>query len=109
VVSHHSLTILEKVCTVRANVAVPALEDEGERDAVWEALRARKLEEGHQLVEVDGRPALDRLDQLAFEIESMGRTPKDDPAFFLAAGAAGVLAGRTSARGRNWSEKAPGA
>ena len=109
VVSHHSLTILEKVCTVRANVAVPVLDDERERDAVWEALRARKLEERHQLVEVDGRPALDRLDQLAFEIESMGRTPKDDPAFFLSAGAAGVLAGRTSARGRNWPGKVPGA
>jgi hypothetical protein len=96
VVSHHSLTILEKVCTARANVAVPVLEDE-QRDAVWEALRARKLEEKHQLVEVDGRPALTRLDELGFEIESMGRTTKDDPAFFLAAGAAGVLAGRLAA------------
>jgi len=101
-VSHHSLTILEKVCTVRANVAVPVLDDEGERDAVWEALRARKLEERHQLVEVDGRPALAKLDQLAFEIESMGRIPKDDPAFFLSAGAAGVLAGRLAASARRW-------
>jgi hypothetical protein len=99
VVSHHSLTILEKVCTVRANVAVPVLEDD-QRDAVWEALRRRKLEEKHQLVEVDGRPALAKLDELAFEIESMGRTPKEDPAFFLAAGAAGVLAGRMSAESR---------
>jgi len=99
VVSHHSLTILEKVCTARANVAVPVLEDE-QRDAVWEALRARKLQEKHQLVEVDGRPALTKLEELGFEIESMGRTPKDDPAFFLAAGAAGVLAGRLAAGSR---------
>jgi hypothetical protein len=97
VVSHHSLTILEKVCTARANVAVPVLEEERERDAVWELLRARKLEEKHQLVEVDGRPAVAKLEELGFEIESMGRTPKDDPAFFLAAGAAGVLAGRMAA------------
>ena len=96
VVSHHSLTILEKVCTARANVAVPVLEDE-QRDAVWGPLRARKFEEKHQLVEVDGGPALTKLDELHFEIESMGRTPKDDPAFFLAAGAAGVLAGRMAA------------
>jgi hypothetical protein len=102
VVSHHSLTILEKVCTSGANVAVPVLDDDRERDAVWEALRVRKLEERHQLVEVDGRPALAKLDELGLEIESMGRTAKDDPAFFLAAGAAGVLAGRMAAGSRTY-------
>jgi Protein of unknown function (DUF3866) len=102
VVSHHSLTILEKVCTVRANVAVPVLDDALEREAVWEALRARELEERHHLVEVDGRPALDRLGDLDLEIESMGRAARDDPAFFLAAGAAGVLAGRLAASSRRW-------
>jgi hypothetical protein len=100
VVSHHSLTILEKVCTAGANVAVPVLDDPRERDAVWQALRGRKLEEKHQLVEVDGRPALAKLDGMGFDVESMGRTPKDDPAFFLAAGAAGVLAGRMAAGSR---------
>jgi len=75
---------------------------------VWEALRARKLEERHQLVEVDGRPALDRLDELGLEMDSMGRTAKDDPAFFLAAGAAGVLAGRLAASSRRWRTTMPG-
>jgi hypothetical protein len=32
----------------------------------------------------------------------MGRGPRDDPAFFLAAGAAGVLAARMAAAGRRW-------
>ena len=32
----------------------------------------------------------------------MGRTPADDPAFFLAAGAAGVLAGRMATGARAW-------
>jgi hypothetical protein len=36
------------------------------------------------------------------EIESMGRAARDDPAFFLAAGAAGVLAGRLAASSRRW-------
>jgi hypothetical protein len=35
-------------------------------------------------------------------VESMGRTRKDDPAFFLAAGAAGVLAGRMAAGSRSY-------
>src|SRR3990170_111106 len=102
VVSHHSLTILERVCTARANVAVPTLEDEGQRDAVWDALRARKLEERHQLVEVDGRPGVDLLATSGVEIESMGRRPSDDPAFFLAASAAGVLAARMVVASRRY-------
>ncbi len=102
VVSHHSLTILAEVCTIRANVAVPSLTDEQQRAAVWDALRLHGLEDRHQLVDVTGQPALDELERRGFEIESMGRTPADDPAFFLAAGAAGVLAGRMAANSRRY-------
>ncbi|HJU57972.1 MAG TPA: DUF3866 family protein [Actinomycetota bacterium] len=100
-VSHHSLTILDRICTVEVNVAVPAL-DGSNRDAVWDGLRDRRLEERHQLVETDGKPALDELDRVGIEPDSMGRTRTDDPAFFLAAGAAGVLAGRMAARAARW-------
>ncbi len=102
VVSHHSLTILEHVCHVAANVAVPVLADERQREAVWNALRARALEDRHHLVEVDGRPGVEELDRRGVEVTSMGRSPADDPAFFLAAGAAGVLAGRMAAEARRY-------
>jgi hypothetical protein len=102
-VSHHSLTILERIAAPGANVAVPVLGDD-ERDVVWKALRARRLEERHQLVETDGRPALAELERRGVEVRSMGRTPNDDPAFFLSAGAAGVLAGRMAARARVWTD-----
>jgi Protein of unknown function (DUF3866) len=105
VVSHHSLTILADVCHVSANVAVPVLEDEAERDAVWNALRERKLEEKHQLVEVDGMPALDELERRGVVVASMGRSAADDRAFFLAAGAAGVLAGRMAADARRYRRR----
>ena len=100
-VSHHSLTILGQVCTVQVNVAVPTLEG-AERSTVWDALRTAALEERHQLVEGDGRPALAELESAGVRLESMGRTPVDDPSFFLAAGAAGVLAGRMAAGSRTW-------
>ncbi len=100
-VSHHSLTILERICTARANVAVPAL-DGAQRDVVWQALRSRELEERHQLVEADGLPAIEELERRGVEVESMGRTPADDPVFFLSAGAAGVLAGRMAVGSRAW-------
>jgi hypothetical protein len=100
-VSHHSLTILSEVCLVPANVAVPLLEG-SQREAVWGALRAARLEERHQLVEVPGAPALDLLAERGVEVRSMGRSPREDPVFFLAAGAAGVLAGRMAAGSRTW-------
>ncbi len=103
-VSHHSLTILGQVATCRANVAVPQLEDPSQRAAVWGALLARRLEERHQLVEADGRPALAELERRGVEVRSMGRSPVDDPAFFLAAGAAGVLAGRMAVTARSWQQ-----
>jgi hypothetical protein len=101
--SHHSLTILRDVCAVDVNVAVPALADP-DRDVVWDALRAARLEDRHQLVEVDGRPALAELERLHVHVESMGREPVDDPAFFLAAGGAGVLAGRMAASSRRYRD-----
>ena len=104
-VSHHSLTILDRVCMVAANVAVPAL-DGPERDLVWDALRGLRLEERHQLVEADGRPALDELSRAGIHAESMGRSAADDPVFFLAAGAAGVLAGRMAAGSRRYRRDA---
>lgn len=102
-VSHHSITILGSVCTTVANVAVPVLGDL-ERNTVWDALRAARLEERHQLVEVDGRPALGKLAESGVEVRSMGRGPDEDPAFFLAAGAAGVLAARMAEGTRRWRE-----
>jgi hypothetical protein len=104
-VSHHSLTILADVCKVDVDVPVPALADEAQRSTVWDALRSRRLEETHHLVEVDGKPALDELRARGLDVRTMGRGIDDDPAFFLAAGAAGVLAGRMAAENRKWHEE----
>jgi hypothetical protein len=104
-VSHHSLTILADVCRVDVNVPVPAMPDDDEREEVWGALRERKLEERHHLVEVDGSPAIDELRACGVDVRTMGRGIDDDPAFFLAAGAAGVLAGRMAAEDRRWRRR----
>jgi hypothetical protein len=101
-VSHHSLTILRDVCRVRTDIPVPVLEADDEREAIWGALRSAHLEDHHQLVEVDGRPGLDELVARGVQVHSMGRRVDDDPAFFLAAGAAGVLAGRMAAGNSRW-------
>ncbi|MGH2673628.1 MAG: DUF3866 family protein [Actinomycetota bacterium] len=103
-VSHHSLTILADVCKVGVNVPVPVLAREEQRTVVWDALRSRHLEKVHQLVEVDGQPAVEELRARGVGVRTMGRGIDDDPAFFLAAGAAGVLAGRMAAENRRWRQ-----
>jgi len=103
-VSHHSLTALGRVVLVPAHVAVPVIDHEARREAVWTELRAAKLDERHQLVEVTGQPAVDLLAERGIEADSMGRRVNDDPEFFLAAGAAGVLAGRMAAGDRLWRQ-----
>ena len=106
--SHHSVTILRDVCTAQCNVPVPALGDPAHRLIVWDALRQANLEERHHLVEVDGRPGIVGLDDRGLRVRSMGRGPDDDPAFFLAAGAAGVLAARMAAADRRWRPRPDG-
>lgn len=103
-VSHHSITILADVTTVQANVAVPTLEAP-ERPVVWKALRDAQLEQKHRLVEVLGWPAAHRLEEAGVGVTSMGRSLEDDPVFFLAAGGAGILAGRMSAGSQAWKRE----
>jgi hypothetical protein len=91
-VSHHSLTAIERVAMGSLQVAVPVLADAEQRTVLGEALAG--IGERHTIVEVPGEPALDLLAEFGIRAESMGRSVEEDPAFFLAAGAAGVLAGR---------------
>lgn len=107
-VSHHVLTALSKVALVPIHVAVPSIEDPDRRAVVWDSLRRAGLHEQHQLVEASGAPALELLAARGIAPESMGRGVADDPEFFLAAGAAGVLAGRMAAGDRSWRPAPPG-
>jgi hypothetical protein len=102
-VSPHSLTVLRRVALVPVHVAIPALEGE-RREIMWKAFREARLEERHQIVEVTGQPALDLLAERGLRGETMGHDEKSEPEFFLAAGAAGVLAGRMAAGTTRWKQ-----
>jgi hypothetical protein len=95
-VSPHSITVLSRVAQGMVRVALPVLE--GERRAlVHDALRSTKLEDRHELHELDGDPAVRLLRRLGVRAETMGRSLEEEPEFFRAAGAAGSLAGRIAA------------
>ena len=85
-VSHHSLTALGRVALTPADVVVPTLDGR-----LGEQVRAAcaPLAERHRLVDVDVAGLIDALRQSPVPLSSMGRGLDDDPAYFLAAAAAG--------------------
>ena len=108
VVEAASRALLAEPALEGLNVAVPSLEGDA-RARLWNSLRAGRIEERHHLVEVDGRPALAALDELAAAPAHADAelSTRLDGVAALAAGAAGVLAGRLLASGRRWRAAAP--
>lgn len=95
-VSHHCLTALGRVALTRAVIAVPTLEAE-QSSRVWAQLEEAQVTARHRLIEAPGEPALDLLVREGLEVTTMGRGLREDPAFFQAAGAAGLVAAQLSA------------
>ncbi len=87
-VSHHSLTALGRIALTPAAVAVPRLPDD-QAAVVDAALDGAGLWLRHTRADV---AATELPDVRGLEVRTMGRGPKDDPAFFLAAAAAGRVA-----------------
>lgn len=93
-VSHQTLTALGAVTLAPALVPVPVL-DAPLGSAVDEALGGAGLWDRHERRSIDVGPMPDTR---GVEIRTMGRSLADDPAFFFASAAAGVLAAQESLR-----------
>ena len=92
-VSHHSLTAYGRVALCPADIAVPDLADDGSpaMAELAEAVAAslQKLASRHRLVTVNLSGLRTVLAASPIQLSSMGRGLDDDPAYFLAAAAAG--------------------
>jgi uncharacterized protein DUF3866 len=84
--SHHSLTAYGRVALARADIPVPDLPGEfgAQLDAAVAPLAAR-----HNVIRVSVTGLADMLRGCPVRLSSMGRGLDDDPAYFLAAAAAG--------------------
>jgi len=85
-ISHHSLTAYGRVALLPADVVVPRLDGEL-GDEVRRAAAA--LADKHRLVEVSVDGLVEAMSQVPTPLSSMGRGLAADPAYFLAAAAAG--------------------
>ncbi len=94
-ISHHCLTALTIGTQTRCTVAVPELLDD-QAQVVAGQLEKSGVAQRHELVEADGTGAIRRAIDRGIQLRSMGRAVEDNPEYFLAAGAAGALAGRAT-------------
>lgn len=90
--SHHTVTALGRVALAPARLVLPS-EAGGRLPELREALTESGLAAKHQVLERSGSSGLEELAVRGVTVTSMGRTPAQDPLFFLAAAAAGALAG----------------
>ena len=95
-VSHHSLTAYGRVALAPADVVLPALPG-----TIGDVVRrqAAALAPPHRLVEVPVDGLLEALARTPARLSSMGRGLAEDPAYFLAAAAAGRHAATLLAEG----------
>ena len=98
-VSRQSLVALGRVALTRAVVSIPEMAEDR-----LEFVRRQLDDEGitteHEVLVVRGQVGLEELERRGVEVKSMGRTPAEDPEFFLAAGAGGAVA----AQRLTWTE-----
>ena len=89
--SHHTQTALRLACRERVTVAVPRLGG-AEEVRLRDDLSHSGIAARHELVHVTSPDVFALLAKHGLDVVSMGRPAADDPALFLAAGAAGALA-----------------
>jgi hypothetical protein len=89
--SHHTLTVLSRVCQVRTKVGMPVL-DADQDHILRRQMEAHDLKNKHDIVYRDGSMVEEALAQAGLEVETMGRGIDQDRAYFLALGAAARLA-----------------
>jgi hypothetical protein len=91
VVSHHSLSALRFATFVRSVVAVPAAGAE-RTESILSKLREWEIDRRHQIEVIEAAETMPALEKFGIRPTTMGRQPDQDPEFFQAAGAAGLVA-----------------
>jgi hypothetical protein len=91
--SHHTRTVLERITTGSVFVAIPRL-PEPRRSLLHNDLQIGGLAERHEIVTIDAEGGLTALVDTGLQVTTMGRKVTEERAFFLAAAAAGQLAGQ---------------
>lgn len=89
--SHHTLTVLSRVCRVEAVLPLPVM-DEEKISYIFEQLRINGLWDRYQICLEDGSDIFEILEQAEINITTMGRGLAEEKEFFLSLGASAAAA-----------------
>ncbi len=89
--SHHTITVLKRICQSNMRVALPILEDDI-TDELLKQLLENQLADKHQYILADGSWVFEESEKYRIELKTMGRGYQQEAPFFAAGGAAGVIA-----------------
>lgn len=90
-ISHHTLTVLSRVCKVPALVPLPMLEED-KNSLVLDQLRKAGLFERYQICMEDAASSLKTMQECGLKMTTMGRGIEEDREFYLALGASALTA-----------------
>lgn len=104
-ISHHTLTVLDRVALASVLVPIPRLE-RAEQLLLRASLEERGILDKHELVIVDAELGWADFEKSGINVTTMGRSMAEERTFFLAAFAAGLLAGQwTAGFASAWEEE----
>jgi Protein of unknown function (DUF3866) len=89
--SHHTISALRVGARARAIIPLPVL-DVVRRNTLLDQLRRSGIEGAHEIREIEADFVLELLRQCCFKVTVMSRSIEEEPEYFMAAGAAGLLA-----------------
>jgi hypothetical protein len=90
-ISHHTLTVLKRVCSAQATVVLPNLPAE-KHQVVMAKIKEKEIFAKHHFVTRDVKQALDLAGQFELPLTTMGRGIDQESQYFAAAAAAGIFA-----------------
>lgn len=90
-ISHHTITVLDVISKTRAYIGIPAFEDDKEI-CIRKQISKYGIDKKHEVLFMEFNDIIDILKKSDFIMETMGRTLKDDEAFFLSVGVNAKLA-----------------
>lgn len=92
--SHHVLTVLNKIALAPSIIVIPKLEETDKGYFLEQQIIENELNLKHKIIYECGAKGLDYLKKTPFTVTTMGRSLEEEREFFLTASAAGIFAAK---------------
>ena len=86
-ISHHSITVFDKIVNVDVNIPITIYEDE-KLNKIKAQIKENKLDEKHNIIFIENNKCKEDLEYFGLKVKSMGRNYDEDSEFFDSASSA---------------------